>query len=46
MGTGWAEAAPGMTAVGRGLGAGVRHGIPTAVRDVFIYKTRNVVSIS
>ena len=46
MGTGRAEAAPGMTTVGTGLGTGARHGIPIAVRDVFIYKTRNMASIS
>ena len=46
MGTGRAEAAPGMTTVGTALGTGARHGIPIAVRDVFIYKTRNVASIS
>lgn len=40
MGTGRAGVAPGMTAVGRGPGAGARHGVPTAARGVFIYKTR------
>ena len=40
MGTGRAGAAPGMTTVGRGLSAGARHGVPTAVRGVFIYETR------
>lgn len=31
---------PGMAAVARGLGAGARHGVPTAARGAFIYKTR------
>lgn len=33
-----------MTTVGTGLGTGARHGIPIAVREVFIYKTRNMAS--
>lgn len=40
MGTGRARAVPGMTVVGRGPDARVRHGVPTGAPGVFIYKTR------
>lgn len=40
MGTGRARAVPGMTVVGRGPDARAKHGVPTAARGAFIYKTR------